>query len=92
LSEGKYVTHVSIARGLLAILCGAQGAATLGIDLNRTHATNPRWPGHARFHLVWQAASYAFLSLLEVALVLAAGPWPEQRFYLAAIRRVSPTR
>jgi hypothetical protein len=79
------VTHLAIARALLALLCGTQGVATLAIDLNHTHATNPQWPGHARFHLVWQATSYALLSLLEVALVLVAGPYREQRFYLAAI-------
>lgn len=79
------MTHVVIARGLLALLCGTQGVATLAIDLNRSHASNPQWPGHARFHLVWQVISYALLSLLEVALVLVAGPYREQRFYLTAI-------
>ena len=79
------MTHFEIARSLLALLCGAQGLATLAIDLNHTHATNPQWPRHARFHLVWQTISYALLSLLEVALVLTPGPLREQRFYLAAI-------
>jgi hypothetical protein len=79
------VNHATIARTLLAILCGVQGAATLAIDLNRTHATNPDWTRHARFHIVWQATSYALLSLLEAALVLAPGPLTEQRFYLAAL-------
>jgi len=77
--------HSVIAQNLLALLCGIQGLATLAVDLNRTHATNPLWTRHARFHLVWQAISYAFLSLLEVALVLSPGPLREQRFYLAAI-------
>ncbi|MGA2086480.1 MAG: hypothetical protein ABSG60_13280 [Terracidiphilus sp.] len=84
------MTHVAIARGLLALLCGTQGVATLAIDLNRSHASNPQWPGHARFHLVWQVISYALLSLLEVALVLVAGPYREQRFYLAAILACIP--
>lgn len=75
---------MAIARGLLSFLCGAQGIATLAIDLNRTHATNPRWPSHARFHLVWQATSYAVLSLLEVTLILIPGPMQRERFYLAA--------
>lgn len=74
-----------MARCLLALLCGAQGVGTLVIDLNRTHAANPRWTGHARFHLVWQAVSYALLSLLEVALIMMPGPLHDQRFYLAAI-------
>jgi hypothetical protein len=79
------VTHLSIARDLLAVLCGMQGVATFAIDLNHTHATNPLWLRHARFHLVWQAISYALLSLFEVALVLAHGPFLELRFYLAAV-------
>ena len=84
------VTHSAIARDLLALLCGMQGSATLAIDLNRTHATNPLWPRHARFHLVWQAVSYALLSLLEIALILAPGPFLELRFYLAAILACIP--
>ncbi len=35
--------HRNIARVLLSLLCAVQGLATLGIDLNRTHATNPKW-------------------------------------------------
>ena len=48
------MTHQTVARVLLAALCGLQGLATPAIDLNRTHATNFLWPGHARFHIVWQ--------------------------------------
>ncbi len=84
------MTHAAIARLLLAFLCGAQGAGTLAIDLNRTHVTNPLWPRHARFHLVWQAISYALLSVLEIALILAPGPFREQRFYLGAILASMP--
>jgi len=76
---------VAIARLLLAALCGGQGLATVAIDLNRTHATNPEWLRHARFHLVWQVVSYALLSVLEVALIVAPGPLERERFYLAAI-------
>ena len=78
------MTHEVMARALLAALCSAQGIATLAIDLNRTHATNPLWLRHARFHLVWQAASYALLAAVEVVLVLAPGPLVEQRFDPAA--------
>jgi hypothetical protein len=79
------MTHIEIARWTLAILCGAQGFGTLAVDLNRTHAANRQWPEHARFHLVWQAISYALLSLLEIALILVPGPCRVLRFYLAAI-------
>ena len=84
------MTHLSIARDLLAVLCGMQGAATLAIDLNHTHAANPLWLRHARFHIVWQAISYALLSLLEVALVLAPGPFLQMRFYIAAALAAVP--
>lgn len=59
-----------------------QGLATLKIDLHRSHATNPLWLPHARFHLVWQVFNLALLSLAEVALVW--GPFAEGCFYLAA--------
>lgn len=84
------MTHSAIARCLLTALCAMQGAATLAIDLNRTHATNPAWPRHARFHLVWQAVSYALLSVLEVVLILAPGPLQDERFYLAAALALIP--
>jgi len=77
--------HQSIARGLLASLCGLQGAATAVIDLNWTHATHPGWLGHARFHMVWQTTNVVALSLFEIALVLVRGPFMPQRFYIAAL-------
>jgi hypothetical protein len=79
------VTNQTIARDLLAAFCLLQGLATVAIDLNRTHATNPDWTGHARFHLVWQTAAFAWLAVLEVSLVLVDGPLQDQRFYIAAI-------
>ena len=74
-----------IACALLTGLCGIQGLATLAIDLHRTHATNPRWPGHARFHVVWQSMNMAILSALEIGLIWWHGPQATQRFYLATI-------
>lgn len=72
-----------IARVLLTILVLVQGAATVLIDLNRTHATNPQWAGHARFHLVWQTCSLAILSLVETWLVWS-NTSDSSRFYVAA--------
>lgn len=79
------MTGQAIARGLLAVLCGLQGLGTITINLNHTHATNPGWPGHARFHLVWQVVTVALLAVLEIALVLFGGPLQAQRFYIATI-------
>ena len=67
------------------LLCFFQGLGTLLIDLGRTHATNPDWTRHARYHVVWQVISTALLALLEIALLLSPGRLQEERFYLAAI-------
>lgn len=82
--------HQFVARCLLTFLAVAQGAATLSIDLNRTHATHPLWPGHARFHLVWQAINTALLSLLALWFTWQTS-WPGDRsFYLAAALTLLP--
>jgi len=70
---------------MLSILAGAQGLGSLVIDLNKTHATNPRWPGHARFHVVWQSWSSFVAAVPAVALVWWGGPQDRWRFYLAAV-------
>jgi hypothetical protein len=79
------LNHRLIARVLLSFLCGCQGIATLVIDLNRTHATNPHWTPHARFHLVWQTATVALLAALELGLVWVSSPFEAQAFYLAVL-------
>lgn len=84
------MTHASIARDLLMVLCGVQGIATVAIDFGHAHATNPEWPKHARYHVVWQAISTGLLSLIVIALLLLGGPLQSDRFYLAAILAVIP--
>jgi hypothetical protein len=74
-----------IARTFLAIFCAIQGAATIALDLNRTHAAHPQWLGHARFHVVWQTATTAALAIVEVWLLAFSGPHETERFYLAAL-------
>ncbi len=84
------MTHQSIARFLLAALCFLQGSATMAIDLSKSHASNPAWTGHARFHVVWQTVTVSLLSMLEIALVLASGPFEKPRFYLGAALAAAP--
>lgn len=80
----------SIARTLLVIFCAIQGAATIALDLNRTHATHPLWLGHARFHVVWQTATVTALAIVECALLWFHGPLEPERFYLAALLALLP--
>lgn len=75
------MTHQDLARDVLAVFCALQGVATIALDLNRTHASNPLWLRHARFHVVWQASTTAALAAVEIAL-LFSGALRGERFYL----------
>ena len=44
------------ARILLTLAALAFSAITVVADLNKTHAANPLWTPHARFHVVWQVS------------------------------------
>ena len=54
-------------------------------DFNKTHATNPKWTPHARFHVVWQISSYVGFGLLALALIWWPGPLAIERLYLVAL-------
>ena len=73
-----------IARILLSLATLGYGGITILADINKTHATNPNWTPHARFHVVWQVASYAGFGLLALALIWAPGPYAIARLYLAS--------
>lgn len=79
------MNHRTLAQVALSFLFVIQAIATVAIDFNRTHATNPLWPGHARFHLVWQSSTVVVLSVLGVLLIWHGGPYEDQRFYLATL-------
>ncbi|HUB28921.1 MAG TPA: hypothetical protein VL967_04460 [Terracidiphilus sp.] len=84
------LTHHSIARFSLALLCLLQGGTTVLIDLGRTHASNPAWTAHARFHVVWQTMTVALLAVIELILIFAPWPLERQRFFLASMLALLP--
>jgi Family of unknown function (DUF6640) len=74
-----------LARILLTLVTLGYGAVTVLADFNKTHATNPKWTPHARFHVVWQISSYVGFGLMALALIWAPGPYPVERLYLVAV-------
>ena len=77
-----------LARLLLTLVTLGYGLATVFADFNKTHATNPQWTPHARFHVVWQISSYVGFGLLALALIWWPGPLALERLYLAAAMSV----
>lgn len=73
-----------IARILLTLVTIGYAFATILADFNKTHATNPKWTPHARFHVVWQISSYAGFGVLALALTWWPGPMAVERLYLVA--------
>jgi hypothetical protein len=72
------------ARILLTLTILGYALVTIKADFNKTHATNPTWTPHARFHVVWQILSYAGVGLIALYLIWVPGPAPLERLYLAA--------
>jgi len=53
-------------------------------DFNKTHATNPLWTPHARFHVVWQVLSQAGVSIAILYLLWAPSPDYLTHIWMAA--------
>ncbi len=74
-----------LARVLLTLVTFGYAFATIIADFNKTHATNPKWTPHARFHVVWQINSYIGFGLLALALLWWPGPLAMERLILVAV-------
>jgi len=74
-----------LARILLTAVTIGYGFLTVLADFNKTHATNPQWTPHARFHVVWQICSYVGFGLLALGLLWWPGPYAAERVYLVAL-------
>ena len=62
---------IFISKILLTITCIGFGTITPLIDFNESHATNPLWTGHARFHLVWQVNAMIITAILSLVMLWA---------------------
>jgi hypothetical protein len=69
-----FPTDNLIARVLLTLNTLGYSLGPAIADFNRTHATNPLWTPHARFHVVWQVLSYVGIGLISLWLIWSAGP------------------
>jgi hypothetical protein len=78
-----FLDHNLVARVLLTLVTLGYGAVTILADFNATHATNPKWTPHARFHVVWQISSYIGFGLMALALIWIPGPLAVERLYAA---------
>jgi len=70
----EFATDNLIARVLLTLVTLGYSLAPVLADFNKTHATNPLWTPHARFHVVWQVSSYCGIGLIALVLIWTAGP------------------
>lgn len=63
---------------LLTITTLGYSAVPTFFDFNASHATNPSWTGHARYHVVWQVTSFDYMAILALFLIWTAGAdtWP----------------
>lgn len=74
-----------VSRLLFTLVAFAIGVGPIFADFNRTHATNPLWPPHARFHVVWQVLSQNGVSLVILFLLWSSSPDYITHIWLAAI-------
>jgi hypothetical protein len=80
---------LTVARILLTVAVLGYSLVTIKADFNKTHATNPTWTPHARFHVVWQILSYAGIGIIALFLIWSGGAMPLERLYLAAALAVA---
>lgn len=69
-----------LARGLLTVVTIGFSIVPIGADFNKTHATNPLWTPHARFHVVWQCLTALGIGIIGLTLL-----WKDFGFYLHQI-------
>ena len=72
--EATLISSLLVSAVAVMIMIGPAVA-----DFNATHATNPLWTPHARFHVVWQVFTNSTVAALSLYLL-----WAADAFWLAA--------
>jgi hypothetical protein len=66
-------TQFIVGKILITISTIIYGFIPPFFDLNKTHAKNPLWTGHSRFHVVWQVMITFFISILSLFFLWVKG-------------------
>ncbi|OTG91327.1 hypothetical protein [Acinetobacter sp. ANC 3813] len=74
-----------LVKVLLSISVFGCSIVPLFADFNKTHATNPTWVGHARFHVVWQCLSYGAIGFFSYYLLWFYQASSVDHFYVVAL-------
>lgn len=69
-----------VPRILISLVAVAISVGPMFADFNKTHATNPLWTPHARFHVVWQVLTQTGVSAVILYLL-----WVPSTDYLTHI-------
>ena len=62
-----------IGQGLVSLVAVMIMIGPMVADFNPTHATNPLWTPHARFHVVWQVFTNSTLAALTLYFIWGLG-------------------
>lgn len=73
-----------IPRMLISLVAVAISIGPMFADFNKTHATNPLWTPHARFHVVWQVLCQTGVSLVVLYLLWVPSTEHLQHVWIAA--------
>lgn len=57
------------AKILISLVAVMTAFGPMKADFNKTHATNPLWTPHARFHVVWQVLCQAGVAMFILYIV-----------------------